>query len=209
MTPEPAAGGRPQPGASVRGTPRLRLGVLLSGTGRTLVNLLQQAAAGKLAAEVVVAISDRAGALGIERARAASVPAFVTADADATFDLLRRHRVELVCLAGYLRLLRIPEDFAGRVLNIHPALLPKFGGKGMYGHAVHEAVLAAGERESGCTVHLCDEHYDHGAVVLQKRVPVLPGDDADALAARVFAAECEAYPQAIALWAAARGAPAT
>jgi phosphoribosylglycinamide formyltransferase-1 len=176
----------------------LRLGVLLSGTGRTLRNLIEKISSGALAAEIVVVISDRQGVLGITRAQEAGLPAFVTKDAGATFDLLRRHRVDLVCLAGYLRLLRIPPDFAGRVLNIHPALLPKFGGKGMYGHHVHAAVLAAKERESGCTVHLCDDEYDRGEIVVQRKVPVLPGDDADTLAARVFAAECEAYPDAIA-----------
>lgn len=184
----------------------LRLGVLLSGTGRTLVNLLDKIAAGTLAAEVTVVISDRKDVLGLTRAQQAGVPAFVAKDAESTFAILRQHRVELVCLAGYLRLLRIPPDFAGRVLNIHPALLPKFGGQGMYGHRVHEAVLAAKERETGCTVHLCDEEYDHGAIVLTKRVPVLPGDDAERLAARVFAAECEAYPEAIAAWAERRAA---
>jgi phosphoribosylglycinamide formyltransferase-1 len=176
----------------------LRLGVLLSGTGRTLRNLLEKIRAGALAGEIAVVISDRPGVLGIARAQEAGLPAFVTKDAGATFDLLRRHRVDLVCLAGYLRLLHIPPDFAGRVLNIHPALLPKFGGKGMYGHHVHAAVLAAKERESGCTVHLCDDEYDRGQIVVQRKVPVLPGDDADTLAARVFAAECEAYPEAIA-----------
>lgn len=172
--------------------------MLLSGTGRTLRNLIEKISSGALAAEIVVVISDRQGVLGITRAQEAGLPAFVTKDAGATFDLLRRHRVDLVCLAGYLRLLRIPPDFAGRVLNIHPALLPKFGGKGMYGHHVHAAVLAAKERESGCTVHLCDDEYDRGEIVVQRKVPVLPGDDADTLAARVFAAECEAYPDAIA-----------
>lgn len=182
----------------------VRLGVLLSGTGRTLGNLLDKIRGGSLAAEVAVVISDRPGVLGLSRAQQAGIPHFVERDAPATFELLRRHRVDLVCLAGYLRLLRIPADFTGRVLNIHPALLPKFGGKGMYGHHVHEAVLAAGEPESGCTVHLCDDEYDRGQIVLQRKVPVLPGDDADALAARVFAAECEAYPSAITAWAKGR-----
>lgn len=185
----------------------LRLGVLLSGTGRTLVNLCARIAAGALAAEVVVVISDRPGVLGLQHARRAGLPAFVTRDARTTFDLLREHRVDLVLLAGYLRLLPIPADFAGRVLNIHPALLPKFGGKGMYGHRVHAAVLAAKEPESGCTVHFCDDQYDHGAILLQRRVPVFEDDDEDRLAARVFEAECEAYPAAIAAWAARRAAP--
>ncbi len=97
-------------------------------------------------------------------------------------------------------LLRIPEDFEDRVLNIHPALLPKFGGKGFYGDQVHRAVLNAGEEESGCTVHLCNNDYDKGRILLQRRVTVSPDDDLDSLAARVFAAECEAYPAAIELW---------
>ena len=106
---------------------------------------------------------------------------------------------DLVILAGYLRLLPIIPDFKDRVLNIHPSLLPKHGGKGMHGDRVHASVLAAKETESGCTVHLCNERYDDGRVLLQARVPVLPGDDVKKLAARVFAAECEAYPAAIAM----------
>jgi phosphoribosylglycinamide formyltransferase-1 len=175
-----------------------RLGVLLSGSGRTLQNLLDRISAGRLAASVVVVISDRPGVKGLERAAAAGVPHFVERTPERTWTLLRQHAVELVCLAGYLRLLPIPADYRGRVLNIHPALLPKFGGPGFYGERVHRAVLEAGEHESGCTVHVCDEEYDHGQIVVQERVPVLPGDSVEALAARVFAAECEAYPVAIA-----------
>jgi folate-dependent phosphoribosylglycinamide formyltransferase PurN len=104
-------------------------------------------------------------------------------------------------MAGFLQLLRIPDDFAGRVLNIHPALLPAFGGQGMYGRRVHKAVLAAGVKESGCTVHVADNEYDHGPIVLQRTVEVRPDDTPEALADRVFAAECEAYPEAIRLFA--------
>ena len=96
-----------------------------------------------------------------------------------------------------IHLYLFPQKWAGRVLNIHPALLPQFGGKGFYGHKVHEAVLASGARESGCTVHFADHQYDTGAIILQRKVPVLAGDTADALAERVFQAECEAYPEAI------------
>lgn len=174
-----------------------RLGVLLSGSGRTLQNLLDRIAEGRLAAEVVCVVADRADAYGLHRAEAAGVPRTVSRDTDAVWTFLRQHRVDLVVLAGYLRLLPIPPDFEGRVLNIHPALLPAHGGKGMYGDRVHAAVLAAGDAESGCTVHLCDEVYDHGRVLLQQRVPVLPGDTVASLGARVFAAECEAYPRAI------------
>lgn len=175
----------------------IRLGVLLSGGGRTLQNLLDRIAEGSLEAEVRCVISDRPEAGGLERAARAGIPAFVERDPSRIYGLLEKHGVELVCLAGYLRLLPIPPTWRGRVLNIHPALLPRFGGKGFYGDRVHRAVLEAGETESGCTVHYCDEIYDHGPVVLQRRVPVRPDDTVAALADRVFAAECEAYPEAI------------
>ena len=145
-------------------------------------------------------ISDRDGAFGIERARRAGLPAEVEPDAARTWSNLRGHNADLVCLAGYLRLLPIPPDFAGRVLNIHPALLPKFGGKGFYGDRVHRAVLEAGEHESGCTVHLCDNEYDTGPILVQRTVSVRSDDTVETLAARVFEAECEAYPEAIRRW---------
>ncbi|MFN6192696.1 MAG: formyltransferase family protein, partial [Planctomycetota bacterium] len=119
--------------------------------------------------------------------------------ASATWSWIAELDVDLVVLAGYLRLLPIESDFAGRVLNIHPSLLPRHGGKGMHGERVHAAVLAAGDAESGCTVHLCDERYDEGRILVQARVPVLPGDEPARLAARVFQAECEAYPAGIAM----------
>lgn len=174
-----------------------RLGVLLSGGGRTLQNLVERIAARRLGAEIAVVIADKPEAFGLERARKAGLPALVVPKPTDSWAPLREHRVDLVCLCGYLRLLPIDRAFAGRVLNIHPALLPAFGGKGMHGHHVHAAVLAAGVRESGCTVHLCTDEYDKGEVLVQQRVPVLPGDTEDTLAARVFAAECEAYPAAI------------
>lgn len=177
-----------------------RLGVLLSGTGRTLQNLIDRIAAGTLRAEVACVISDRPDAFGLRRARDASLPSLVQRDPEAIWRALRAHRTDLVCLCGWLRLLPIAADYRDRVLNIHPALLPAFGGKGFHGDRVHEAVLASGARESGCTVHLCDDVYDHGPILLQKKVPVLPGDTVQTLAARVFAAECEAYPEAITAW---------
>lgn len=178
----------------------LRIGVLLSGGGRTLQNLLDRAADGRLDIEVACVLSDRPEVFGLERASRAGIPTLATRDAQEIYAFLREHRVELVCLAGYLRLLPIAEDFRGRVLNIHPALLPKFGGKGFYGDRVHRAVLDAGETETGCTVHHADDRYDEGAPLLQRRVPVLPDDTVEALAARVFEAECEAYPDAIRIW---------
>jgi folate-dependent phosphoribosylglycinamide formyltransferase PurN len=114
------------------------------------------------------------------------------------------HRVDLVVLAGYLKPLRVDPPFVGKVMNIHPALLPAFGGKGMYGMNVHRAVLASGSRESGCTVHFVDEVYDNGPIILQERCEVRRDDTAETLAARVFALECEAYPRAIGLYAAGR-----
>jgi phosphoribosylglycinamide formyltransferase-1 len=178
---------------------------LLSGGGRTLQNLLDRGQAGRHPLEVTAVVSDRAGAFGIQRAHDAKIPTLVTRTMDDTFDFVRAHGAELVCLCGYLRLLEIPADFRGRVLNIHPSLLPRFGGKGFYGDRVHAAVLAGGDRESGCTVHAVDDEYDRGPILLQARVPVEATDDVATLAARVFRAECEAYPAAIALWASLRG----
>ncbi len=186
-----------------------RLGVLLSGGGRTLQNLVDRIAAGRLHASIACVLADRGEALGLARAAAAGIAHEVVADPAAAWPILRRHAVDLVCLCGYLRLLPIATDYRGRVLNIHPALLPRHGGKGMFGHHVHAAVLAAGDRESGCTVHLCTDEYDRGPVIVQQRVPVVPGDTAATLAARVFAAECEAYPAAIERhWQALRADPA-
>ncbi|MHC4853816.1 MAG: phosphoribosylglycinamide formyltransferase, partial [Planctomycetota bacterium] len=177
-----------------------RLGVLLSGTGRTLENLIRCIRRGTLPAQVACVISDRDGVRGLDIAREADLPHYIEVDSGRTFDILREHDVDLVCLCGYQRLLEIPAEFNGRVINIHPALLPKHGGKGYYGHHVHEAVLASGDTESGCSVHFCTAEYDEGPVLLQRRVPVEPGDTADTLAARVFEQECVAYPEAIRLW---------
>jgi formyltetrahydrofolate-dependent phosphoribosylglycinamide formyltransferase len=175
---------------------RPRLAVLLSGSGRTLQNLIDRIADGRLHASIAGVGSNRADAFGLQRALDHGLEARTLANASATIAELD---VDLVVLAGYLRLLPIEPDFAGRVLNIHPSLLPRHGGKGMHGERVHEAVLAAGDKESGCTVHLCDDRYDEGRLLLQARVPVLAGDSPTTLAARVFAAECEAYPAGIAL----------
>lgn len=177
--------------------------VLLSGGGRTLANLLAREADGQLPLTIEAVVSSRPGAGGIEVAREDGRPVAVFARRDyadpaahnaAINDWLRQFDPQIIILAGYLCYYQKPTDFAGPVVNIHPALLPRFGGKGFYGQRVHEAVLAAGETESGCTVHLVDEVYDHGRILGQKRVPVLPGDTAADLAARVFAAECELYP---------------
>lgn len=191
----------------------IRLAVLISGGGTTLDNFLAKIAAGELSAEIPLVVASRADCGGIAKARRAGLrcevierKGFPSANefSDAIFAHCRDARVDLVTLAGFLALIRIPADFEGRVLNIHPALIPAFCGKGFYGHKVHEAVLERGARVSGCTVHFADNHYDHGPIVIQKCVPVLDDDTPDTLAARVFSAECEAYPEAIRLFAAAR-----
>ncbi len=188
----------------------VRLAVLLSGNGTTLQNLLDRIADGRLQAQVVLVVSNRDDAYGLTRAEQAGVPtAVVDRRASASreefsqriFALCREEKVDLICLAGFLQLLHIPDDFLGRVLNIHPALIPAFCGKGFYGHHVHEAALNYGVKVSGCTVHFADNVYDHGPIVLQRTVPVLDDDTPETLAARVFAQECEAYPEAIRLYA--------
>lgn len=189
---------------------RIRFACLISGGGRTLMNIADQIDAGKLDASIELVISSRGDAAGVEKARARGFNTliirradFATENAmhDAITKHLHEHRIDLVCLCGYLRKIRIDEPFHLRVMNIHPALLPEFGGQGMHGDTVHRAVLAAGKTTSGCTVHFVDEHYDHGPIILQRTVPVLAGDDEHSLAARVFEQECIAYPQAIALFA--------
>ncbi|HEX3236207.1 MAG TPA: phosphoribosylglycinamide formyltransferase [Gemmatimonadales bacterium] len=188
----------------------MRVAVAVSGRGSNLQALLRALGPGA-PARVVLVLSDRPEAGALEHARSHGVPAEVLSqpsDAAEWLARLERHRTELVVLAGYLKLVPAPvvARFRDRILNIHPALLPAFGGKGMYGHRVHEAVLASGARESGATVHLVDEAYDRGAVLGQARVPVLPGDTADTLAARVLEVEHRLLPAAV-LAAAAAGHP--
>lgn len=179
---------------------RARLLVLLSGSGRTMVNLVERSRGGRLAAEVVRVVASRACG-GVERARELGVPAEIVAGeipGARLLELARGARADYVVLAGYLRKVEIPRELEGRVVNIHPALLPSFGGRGMYGERVHRAVLEAGCKVSGCTVHLCTAEYDRGPILVQRACPVLADDDEHTLAARVFAEECEAYPEAIA-----------
>jgi phosphoribosylglycinamide formyltransferase 1 len=188
----------------------MRIAVAVSGRGSNLEALLRALGPGA-PARVVVALSNRADAGGLARAQAHGVATEVLADAaDAGewLERLGRHEADLLVLAGYLRLVPtgVIERYRGRILNVHPALLPAFGGKGMYGRRVHEAVLASGARESGATVHLVDEVYDRGAVLAQARVPVLPGDDPNRLAARVLEVEHRLLP-AVVLAAAAAGHP--
>jgi phosphoribosylglycinamide formyltransferase 1 len=188
-----------------------RIAVLISGGGTTLRNFIEKIAAGSLPVEIALVVSSSPTAGGLQFAEQANIPsavierkAFASQDdfSREIFDRCRRAKVDLVAMAGFLKRITIPEDFANRVVNIHPALVPSFCGEGFYGHRVHEAVLEYGAKLSGCTVHFADNQYDHGPVILQKSVPVLDDDTPDTLAARVFQAECEAYPEAIRLIAA-------
>jgi phosphoribosylglycinamide formyltransferase-1 len=191
----------------------LKVAVLLSGNGTTLQNILDRIAAGRLDAQVVSVISSRADVFGLERARRAGIPAmavprknFTSAEAfgDAVWSEIRKHSPGLVVLAGFMSLLPIPADFRGRIINVHPALIPAFSGKGMYGSHVHEAVIAYGAKLSGATVHFVDDEYDRGPIILQSAVPVLEDDTPETLAERVQAEERELYPQAIQLFAEGR-----
>jgi formyltetrahydrofolate-dependent phosphoribosylglycinamide formyltransferase len=190
-------------------TDRLRVAVLLSGTGRTLENLLAYRARGALEIDIPVVISSRPGVRGLEIAREAGCETHVVTRRDAptpaelsarVAELLAPHDIELIALAGFLAQLRVLPQWEGRIMNVHPALLPLFGGRGFYGHYVHQAVLDSGMKVSGCTVHFVNEEYDAGPIIAQRCVPVLNDDTPDTLAARVFAAECEAYPEAIRLF---------
>ena len=187
----------------------LRIAVLLSGSGTTLQNLVDEAAAGRLNVEIPVVIGSRAGLKGLERASGAKIPNFVVdrRDFDDTaafskqvFSLCDDAGVDLVCLAGWLCLLDVPHRYLGRAMNIHPALLPSFGGKGMYGQRVHRAVLDHGCKVSGCTVHFVDNTYDTGPIILQRTCAVLDDDTPESLAHRVFEEEKVAYPEAIRLF---------
>jgi phosphoribosylglycinamide formyltransferase-1 len=188
----------------------VRLAVLLSGAGTTLQNLIDRIDDGRLVAKIVVVIASRADAGGLERARRAGIPAVVVARKefpdtdrfnDALHDELAKHDLDLIIMAGFLSQVQLRGRYNGRVLNIHPALIPAFCGKGFYGERVHRAVLEAGVKVSGCTIHFADDEYDHGPIVLQGAVPVLDDDTPETLAARVHQLENELYPEAIRLWA--------
>jgi phosphoribosylglycinamide formyltransferase 1 len=188
----------------------VRLGVLISGGGTTLINIAECIRQGKLDAEVAVVISSRSTVAGVERAKAAGLDVKIIRtkdhpDINEFSDCIERElvaaKLDLVVQGGWLCLWKIPSHFENRVMNIHPALLPSFGGRGMWGHHVHEAVLKAGCKVSGCTVHFCTNEYDSGPVIVQRCCPVKDDDTPDTLAARVFEQECIAYPEAIQLFA--------
>jgi phosphoribosylglycinamide formyltransferase 1 len=191
---------------------KLRIACLVSGGGTNLQAIIDSIEAGRLNAEIAAVISNVPDAGALARAKKHGLPAFVVNHKDFTsrdlFDrelaaIIDRQGAKLVCLCGFMRVLT--PDFVGhyknRIINIHPALLPDFGGKGFYGHKVHEAVLEAGRTVSGCTVHFVDREVDHGPIILQRTVPVLAGDTPDTLATRVLLEEHLAYPQAIELFA--------
>lgn len=176
------------------------IAVMLSGSGRTLANLCDRIGAGDLPARVAVVIASKE-CPGAQRARDRGIPTIIepgVLPADRLDSILREHGAQWVALAGYLKMVNIPHAFEGRVVNIHPALLPAFGGPGMYGDRVHRAVLAHGCKIAGCTVHLCDERYDTGPIVLQRACEVRDDDTPESLAARVFELEQQAYPEALA-----------
>lgn len=189
------------------------IAMTLSGTGRTLANLLERIDAGDLNVAIRCVIGSKPGLRGLEIASAAGIPCHViqrreypdtAAFSVAVWEAIGAYDVRLVAHAGFLQKLLVPPDWEGRVINIHPSLLPAFGGQGMYGHHVHEAVLGHGCKVSGCTVHICDDAYDAGPIVAQRCVPVRDDDTPDTLAARVFAAECDLYPDVIRAFAEGR-----
>jgi phosphoribosylglycinamide formyltransferase-1 len=195
----------------------LKLAVLISGTGRTLKNFIDLAAEGELPIDIRLVVSSTAKAGGLKFAEQAGIPTRVIsrqdhlqgaagdqAFGDAVFSACREAGVDYVAMAGFLKFAPVSDDFTNHVVNIHPALIPAFCGAGMFGDRVHQAVLDAGVKVTGCTVHFVDNEYDHGPIIWQQPVPVFDDDTADTLAARVFEVEKEAYPHVLKLLAAGR-----
>jgi formyltetrahydrofolate-dependent phosphoribosylglycinamide formyltransferase len=196
-----------------RNSGRLRIAVLLSGSGTSLENLFERIESGELHAEVAIVIASKTEAGGLARARRRGVPALaiprrefpdVSKFNDAIHAALAEHEVDLVALLGFLSPFETRGKFDARTLNVHPALIPAFSGKGFYGRRVHEAVLASGVKVTGATVHFVDAQYDHGPIILQEAVPVLEADTPESLAARVQAVERRLVPEAIRLFAEGR-----
>lgn len=192
----------------------LRIGAMISGSGRTVANLAERIRLDGIPAEIVAVVAHREDLPGVELCRRAGLPVSIESAspaetlADRIDARLEAAGVEVVCLCGYLRRFRVAPRWSGRAVNIHPSLLPAFGGRGFHGRRVHEAVLAAGCRESGCSVHFATDEYDAGPLLLQRRCPVRPDDTPESLAERVFAEEREALPEAIRRLALARSRPA-
>jgi len=186
-----------------------KLAFFISGTGGNALNLLRACREGRVPGLPVLGLASSAQAGGIARLWAEGLPMTVVvrkdfdsdqAFSEACYEAAEAAGAELICLCGWLKKITVPLRWEGRILNIHPGLLPRFGGPGMYGLHVHRAVLAAGEVESGATVHLVDQEYDHGRILEQLRVPVLPGDTPEDLQRRVYGAEMELYPRTLAAY---------
>ncbi len=184
-----------------------KLALFISGTGGNALNLVRACREGQVPAEPVLVVASKATAPGIQKLRDDGLLVAILdrkdADSDEGYskvclDVAKASGADFIALAGWLRKLYIPPEWEGRILNIHPGLLPKFGGRGMYGMNVHRAVMASGEKESGCTVHLVDNELDHGRILAECRVPVLPDDTPETLQRRVYAKEMELYPKAMA-----------
>ncbi len=189
---------------------KLRVGALISGGGRTILNILDSINHGEIHAEIPIVISSQSEVSGVQRMKEAGLAIKVIRRKDhsdiqtfsqAIENVLTEAQVDLVIQGGWLCLWKIPGRYDNRVMNIHPALLPSFGGKGMWGHHVHEAVLKTGCKVSGCTVHFCTDEYDKGPIIVQETCPVYSNDTPDRLADRVFEQECLAFPKAIKLFA--------
>ena len=191
----------------------VNLAVLISGSGKTLQNLIDKIDDNTLNAKIQVVISSSPDAYGIKRAEQNNIPVTIAKYSDydssevfsnAIIKEIEKYPIDLIILAGFMHLLRIPDKYSEKVMNIHPGLIPSFCGKGYYGHHVHKAVIESGIKVSGCTVHFVDNEYDHGPIIIQRTVPVYEDDTPDTLAQRVFKEECIAYPEAIHLFAEGR-----
>ncbi len=175
----------------------LKMAVLLSGSGRTLDNFHTRFQEGSLQAEVQVVVSNVSGALGLTKAENYGYPAFYASDNDTINSIVKDYDIDIIALAGYLKLYKAPADLSRAVINIHPSLIPAFCGGGFYGSIVHKAVKKRGCMVSGCTVHFANEVYDEGPIIYQQSVVLDYDDTPDDIAIKVFAAECEAFPEAI------------
>ncbi len=190
----------------------IKLAVCVSGEGTTLQNLIDRIRSRRLKAEIVQVVASKPRIGAIARAEAAGIPLALahynartkTEFSTSVFEPIRHSQADLVILAGFLALVKIPPDYKGRVINVHPSLIPSFCGKGFYGSNVHKAVLEMGVKVSGCTIHFADDDYDNGPIITQRPVQVFDDDTLDTLAARVFKEECKALPDAITLYAEGR-----
>ncbi len=191
----------------------INLAVLISGSGKTLQNLIDKIDDNTLNAKIQFVISSSPDAYGIKRAEQNNIPVTIVKYSDydsseafsnAIIKEIEKYPIDLIILAGFMHLLRIPDKYSEKVMNIHPGLIPSFCGKGYYGHHVHKAVIESGIKVSGCTIHFVDNEYDHGPIITQRTVPVYEDDTPDTLAQRVFKEECIAYPDAINLFAEGR-----